>query len=56
MGYTVKYRKPREILGQYLAENYRENSWDIAYNKDQKEYWYTEADKLIAKLKKWGIP
>lgn len=55
MSYSIKYRKPREILGQYLAENYHERSWNVAYNEDQKEYWYKEADKLMLKLKQWSI-
>lgn len=56
MGATrVRYKKPREVLGEYLATNYREDSWGVAYNDAQKEYWYKEADKLLAKLRVWNI-
>lgn len=53
MSYTVKYKKPREVLGEYLATNYRSMGWDVNYNEEQKEFWYLEADKLLAKLKTW---
>jgi hypothetical protein len=51
----MRYKIPREILGQYLAETYHYKAWDVAYNPDQKEYWYLQADMLLAKLKKWNI-
>jgi len=49
------YKTPREVLGEYLATNFRDMNWNVAYNHDQKEYWYKEADKLLLKLKKWNI-
>lgn len=52
---NIKYKRPREILGEYLAKNYHEDSWHVAYNPDQKEYWYKQADELLENLKKWNI-
>jgi hypothetical protein len=51
----VRYKKPREILGEYLATNFRDHRWDTVYNSHQQEYWFKEADKLLVKLKKWNI-
>ena len=56
MGTTIiKYKKPREVLGEYLATNYRDIGWGVNYNSEQKEFWYKEADKLLLKLKQWNI-
>ncbi len=49
----VRYRPPREIVGEYLATNFRDLRWESHYNQEQKEYWYMEADKLLAKMKQW---
>lgn len=49
----IRYKPPREVLGEYLATNFRDLRWDTHYNEDQKEFWYKEADKLLAKMKDW---
>jgi hypothetical protein len=51
----MRYKTPREILGEYLATAYWEPSWGEVYNDEQKEYWYRQADLLLVKLKKWNI-
>jgi|TARA_R110000851_G_scaffold83572_1_gene182503 hypothetical protein len=51
----MRYKTPRETLGRYLAETYHYAGWDVAYNPEQKEYWYLKADTLLLKLKAWNI-
>lgn len=53
----VKYRTPREALGKWSAldrECSTDNSWDLFYNDEQKEYWYRKADELLKFMKKGG--
>lgn len=54
-GVKVMRPKPREVLGEYLATNFRDNRWHSVYNEDQQEYWFKKADELILKLRKWNI-
>jgi hypothetical protein len=51
----IRYKSPREVLGEYLATNYNGKNWDDLYNEKQKEYWYQEADKLLEKLRVWNF-
>lgn len=50
---NIRYKPPREVIGEYLARTFRDMRWETYYNEDQKEYWYSEADKLLLKLKQW---
>jgi hypothetical protein len=42
----VLYKHPKEVLAEYLAENYRGGHWDYHYNKEQKVYWSDQAERL----------
>lgn len=49
---NIKYKKPRESLGEYLAHLQLPNSdWNSLYNEEQKEYWYKKADQVLEFLR-----
>lgn len=52
---TVKYKKPREVLGKWLALNTVGGVWSDHFNEEQKEYWYKKADDLLFYIKKNGL-
>jgi hypothetical protein len=48
----LKYRRPRESLGEYLAHLQLPNSdWNTVFNEEQKEYWYKKADLILEFLR-----
>lgn len=52
----VKYLKPREALGRYLAEQgFPSSVWETHFNDEQKEYWYKKADGILEFLKRNGL-
>lgn len=51
--FKVTYRAPKELIGQWMAENTVGGTWNGGYyNEDQKDYWRGKAEELIIYIKK----
>lgn len=50
---TIRYKPPREALGEFLANLQLPNSdWNTMFNDEQKEYWYKKADAVIEYMRR----
>lgn len=56
LGFKIRYLKPRESLGKFLFNlGFPTSDWHTFVNDEQKEYWYSMADKIIAFKSKGGF-